>query len=67
MKTSKISVTVCERDRIFLSLKGCSVEAADEGMVKMEYVVLLFHSEVCNVFFFLSSSCSSHSVPDIPG
>lgn len=35
---SKISIISCERERefFFLSLKGCSAEAVDEGMVKME-------------------------------
>lgn len=33
---SKIFIISYERERIFLSLKGCSAEAVDEGMVKME-------------------------------
>lgn len=34
--SSKIFMISYERKRIFLSLKGCSVEAADEGMGKTE-------------------------------
>lgn len=34
--SSKISIISYERERSFLSLKGCSVEAAGEGMGKVE-------------------------------